>query len=1448
MRVEDGLFVLGCFERRVTFASQQVRALNLVYALHERRLLPHDGAIAVVGGGVAGMTAAAAAARLGYDVTLLEQGETLLPLLAGNTKRWIHPHVYDWPDDSRLPEQEEERDWAQVPLLRWKAAPAGDVARQIKAQWDALPERERIRVCQNVKGIDLGHGSPRDVSWNAPGFNHGAFAVVILAVGFGLEQRVEGIDFVSYWDDDNLDKTPLGSANYLISGTGDGGLIDVVRARLNDFRHDEVLETFVGDASLGPVKEELLTIEREARDRERVRAGSSSAYLYEAYKKLSAPTVDAAIEHRLRKSMTVTLNGIDKFPFSLDASILNRFLVSRLIFRFGLAYRHGKLEPAKKTGACWEVRFPTGKPEVFDRIIWRHGPKPAALEEGFPQVWEKCANKSQARAVLDQTRWPIYNDRTFAPKVGEATPISAATRGMTNEPSSTPEPAAVSSLPARLADSQPSLPPKTISATPALSPELRRFNVLLLSTEKDLSEAHAAVKQHLDRAYGVEVVSVADDLTGFDLIVLIQAYRWEGGQHAALWNRVDPERREAFLSRDADEADWPPPRLVERAANAEVEAFRSSLANPHIFRDPAELPEQIGQLVADALQKQRGDENKFGLHPWERAYLQFASDAWRRGRTHAGRTYLIARSAQGEPYVPDLYISLDGTAPGWICNENDEPTRGEATRDLQTFQNPEQRDPARVPIARWITAPTFSRLALVGAPGGGKTVFLTRLAAALADACLGLKSALEHTLQVESLRTQGGSPPVPVVLEASRLAGCDVSAGAEALIAALAHELSKGGQGKPDAEALREGLRQGRYFVLVDALDEIADGDQRRRTLELLRGFVSIKDFARTRILLATRSAAYTGSLDFGGFAAVEIAPLDRKQIKAFCDAWGRYRNLNALLLLGLREAATGLDMPIRSGSDGDRSLTGTPLMLTAISIIYEKHRSLPRDRGRLCELLIGELCGSRQSEDFEHNFHLDEEQKRDLLERLALAMQEAGAQRWSQRHCAEALRSSFPGDEQARDFRAQRAIQWLTEHTGLIRFEGNGDEEQIRFWHRLFREYLAARQLARQDKVVRVLVDDLWESKHLVDPFWGDVIQLLPRALGTSEKALALIQGLQELAAAHAFARGRLLGLAAACMIESRELFPGVLFPDQAKELARTYDSEGLTWALPDRRLVLEKLALLDPEGGDPRFHEDRWINISSRTVTLGDEVGDLVKGNRGVPPREVKIEAFAVSWAPLTFQEFSQFALSPAVADNAFWMHVPKKLIKGIIEQLKTRYGTEGWSRSHQNIPLFGISYYGALAYCKWRTSCRSDGRTVRLLTEAEWETIARAPGSGRYPWGDALEDRESKYEDLELDTTAAIFDPVGLYRPNEFGIVGLVESLICWCDSLYSEAYGISATQKASIQGGVIAPTWILVARGGVDSAASGIPSRCAYRRRIAQESSILPGIRLVLDPPP
>src|SRR4051794_29913623 len=80
----EQVYVLGSFARLVTFSSQQCRAFNLIWALFETKKLSPGSSVAVIGGGLAGLTVAAAAALKRCDVTIIEKASQLLPLQRGN--------------------------------------------------------------------------------------------------------------------------------------------------------------------------------------------------------------------------------------------------------------------------------------------------------------------------------------------------------------------------------------------------------------------------------------------------------------------------------------------------------------------------------------------------------------------------------------------------------------------------------------------------------------------------------------------------------------------------------------------------------------------------------------------------------------------------------------------------------------------------------------------------------------------------------------------------------------------------------------------------------------------------------------------------------------------------------------------------------------------------------------------------------------------------------------------------------------------------------------------------------------------------------------------------------------------------------------------------------------------------------------------------------------------
>ena len=421
---EVGVYVLGSFDRRITLYTQQVRALNLVHALFAEEKLKEGSTLAVIGGGGAGLTAAAGAALRGARVTVFEEMGDLLPMFRNNRQRWLHPHLYDWPEEGS------ENEHANLPVLDWKADLAGNVAARLLEQWEVLERRYPLEVHRGVQRLQLipGSGAPRRLTWNKErsGFDDGEFDAVILAVGFGSERKVEETPFRAYWADDDLDRVlnaPNKPKRYLISGTGDGGLMDLLRVRLRDFRHERIVRKYLRDASLREVKSELLRLEESFH-----KGQLQERDFFKHYKGLPvSKELDEQLRKDLREDTTAVLNGRGEFPLSARASILNRFLASRLI-RLGVRYESGELS-VKRVKEAYAVTFLDANKkkkhaEEFDDLIIRHGPEPA-LERGFKSIWEKAGARMRDLAELDQTRRPLFTAKDFASspsRVGVSTP------------------------------------------------------------------------------------------------------------------------------------------------------------------------------------------------------------------------------------------------------------------------------------------------------------------------------------------------------------------------------------------------------------------------------------------------------------------------------------------------------------------------------------------------------------------------------------------------------------------------------------------------------------------------------------------------------------------------------------------------------------------------------------------------------------------------------------------------------------------------------------------------------------------------------------------------------------------------------------------------------------------------------------------------------------------
>jgi hypothetical protein len=460
---QPGVYVLGCFAQHVTFYSQQVRAMNLIDALCKTGTLAEGGSIGVVGAGLAGLSVTAAALKRGISVHLFEKDADpqadpgRMPLQTNSDERWVDPFIYDWPfrpgtaigeGSGEAREGKAAETNADLPLMNWTAETASEVRKQILSGFRAVVAAER-----RARGDDCIRFYQRKVEENQIGRDDKGRLLVkteedsppivvdalILAVGFGVEDNSHTRD--RYWTNDGLAGNQANGKSYLVSGTGDGGLTDVMRLCIADFKHRTVLDTFQ--------KAKRLATDLELAVKER--PNLSEVLVHEAGK--ISISVDDLANSLASRNNTVYLTGSPERLLGNEskASMLNRLIVAWLLRNERFKLVDARLRtPVKQEGQLLNVEFlrwdsdePVAHPDVwifdagkfvraqetlparFNEVVVRHGPgqvrqdshKMRPLEENFPTYWKESRDNQRYWQETphwdDWTRWPVWKPNDF---------------------------------------------------------------------------------------------------------------------------------------------------------------------------------------------------------------------------------------------------------------------------------------------------------------------------------------------------------------------------------------------------------------------------------------------------------------------------------------------------------------------------------------------------------------------------------------------------------------------------------------------------------------------------------------------------------------------------------------------------------------------------------------------------------------------------------------------------------------------------------------------------------------------------------------------------------------------------------------------------------------------------------------------------------------------------
>ena len=191
--------------------------------------------------------------------------------------------------------------------------------------------------------------------------------------------------------------------------------------------------------------------------------------------------------------------------------------------------------------------------------------------------------------------------------------------------------------------------------------------------------------------------------------------------------------------------------------------------------------------------------------------------------------------------------------------------------------------------------------------------------------------------------------------------------------------------------------------------------------------------------------------------------------------------------------------------------------------------------------------------------------------------------------------------------------------------------------------------------------------------------------------------------------------------------------------------------------------------------------ITVPAGTFLMG--ASSSVVGPDEVPRHQVTISAFVVGVYEVTFDEYYRFA-------RATGRKKPKD---------------NGWDRKTH--PVVDVAWDDALAYTRWIS--KQTGKSYRLLSESEWEYVARAGTTRSFWWGSKAGTGNAHCFDCKSDYSTSKPAKVGTYKPNPFGLYDTAGNVFEWVHDCYHRNYKDAPDDGSVWEGG---DCDVRIARGG------------------------------------
>ena len=182
--------------------------------------------------------------------------------------------------------------------------------------------------------------------------------------------------------------------------------------------------------------------------------------------------------------------------------------------------------------------------------------------------------------------------------------------------------------------------------------------------------------------------------------------------------------------------------------------------------------------------------------------------------------------------------------------------------------------------------------------------------------------------------------------------------------------------------------------------------------------------------------------------------------------------------------------------------------------------------------------------------------------------------------------------------------------------------------------------------------------------------------------------------------------------------------------------------------------------------------VVVQAGSFMMGSPVGERGRFINEGPLHEVRIDyPLAAGVYAVTFDEWDA-----CVSDGGCGGYRPDD---------------KGWGRGTR--PVINVSWEDAQMYVKWLSW--KTGKGYRLLSESEWEYVARSGTRTRYWWGDEIDRNRANCNECGSRWDNKRTAPVGSFSANAFGLYDVHGNVQEWVEDCWNDSYDGAPTDGSA-----------------------------------------------------